>query len=81
MPDVILPVLNERDALPWVLERMPEGYAPIVVDNGSTDGSGDDRIGARDGRADEIDCGTGEDRVTADRRDEVAPNCETVERR
>ena len=41
MPDVILPVLNERDAIPWVLERMPAGYDPIVVDNGSTDGSGD----------------------------------------
>jgi glycosyltransferase involved in cell wall biosynthesis len=38
---VVLPVLNERDALPWVLERMPAGYEPIVVDNGSTDGSGD----------------------------------------
>jgi glycosyltransferase involved in cell wall biosynthesis len=37
---VILPVLNERAALPWVLERMPPGYEPIVVDNGSTDGSG-----------------------------------------
>ena len=41
MPDVILPVLNERAALPWVLERMPAGYVPLVVDNGSTDGSGD----------------------------------------
>ena len=41
MPDVVLPVLNERDALPWVLERMPAGYTPIVVDNGSTDGSGE----------------------------------------
>lgn len=40
MPDVILPVLNEREALPWVIERMPDGYRPIVVDNGSTDGSG-----------------------------------------
>jgi dTDP-L-rhamnose 4-epimerase len=40
VPDVILPVLNERGALPWVLERMPDGYAPLVVDNGSTDGSG-----------------------------------------
>jgi glycosyltransferase involved in cell wall biosynthesis len=49
MPDVILPVLNEREALPWVLERMPEGYAPIVVDNGSSDGSGAlaERLGAR----------------------------------
>src|SRR3954452_1282569 len=41
MIDVILPVLNEREALPWVLERMPDGYAPLVVDNGSTDGSGE----------------------------------------
>jgi len=40
MPDVVLPVLDEREALPWVLERMPAGYVPIVVDNGSTDGSG-----------------------------------------
>ncbi|WP_460497467.1 glycosyltransferase family 2 protein [Glycomyces tarimensis] len=37
--DVVLPVLNEREALPWVLERMPEGCRPIVVDNGSEDGS------------------------------------------
>jgi dTDP-L-rhamnose 4-epimerase len=37
--DVVLPVLNEALALPWVLGRMPEGYRAIVVDNGSTDGS------------------------------------------
>jgi len=37
--DVVLPVLDEAEALPWVLDRMPEGYHPIVVDNGSTDGS------------------------------------------
>jgi glycosyltransferase involved in cell wall biosynthesis len=40
MTDVVLPVLNEREAIPWVLDRMPAGFAPIVVDNGSTDGSG-----------------------------------------
>jgi glycosyltransferase involved in cell wall biosynthesis len=39
MPDVILPVLDEREALPWVLGRMPAGYRPIVADNGSQDGS------------------------------------------
>ncbi|HVV35146.1 MAG TPA: glycosyltransferase family 2 protein [Acidimicrobiales bacterium] len=38
--DVILPVLDEVEALPWVLERLPAGYRAIVVDNGSTDGSG-----------------------------------------
>ena len=41
MRHVVLPVLDERAALPWVLERMPAGYEPIVVDNGSTDGSGE----------------------------------------
>ncbi len=37
VPDVILPALDEEAALPWVLERMPDGYRAIVVDNGSTD--------------------------------------------
>ncbi|MGV8882905.1 MAG: glycosyltransferase family 2 protein [Rhodoglobus sp.] len=37
--DVIFPCLNEQDALPWVLSRLPEGYRAIVVDNGSTDRS------------------------------------------
>ena len=41
MVDVILPVLDEREALPWVLGRMPEGYRAIVADNGSQDGSGE----------------------------------------
>lgn len=35
--DVVLPCLNEAGALPWVLNRMPEGFRPLVVDNGSTD--------------------------------------------
>jgi glycosyltransferase involved in cell wall biosynthesis len=39
MIDVVLPVLDEAEALPWVLERMPHGFRPIVVDNGSSDGS------------------------------------------
>jgi glycosyltransferase involved in cell wall biosynthesis len=49
MLDVILPVLDEALALPHVLERLPRDYAPIVVDNGSTDGSGAiaRRLGAR----------------------------------
>lgn len=37
---MILPVLDEREALPWVLERLPEGFRAIVADNGSSDGSG-----------------------------------------
>jgi glycosyltransferase involved in cell wall biosynthesis len=41
MPDVIIPVLNEVMALPSLLDAMPLGYRPIVVDNGSSDGSGD----------------------------------------
>ena len=47
--DVVLPVLDEAAALPWVLERMPPGFRPLVVDNGSRDGSAEiaDRLGAR----------------------------------
>ena len=41
MPDVVLPVLDEAEAIPWVLGRMPSGFRPIVVDNGSRDGSAD----------------------------------------
>lgn len=37
--DVILPCLDEVDALPWVLARIPDTMSAIVVDNGSTDGS------------------------------------------
>jgi glycosyltransferase involved in cell wall biosynthesis len=49
VPDVVLPVLNEAEAIPWVLGRMPQGYRPIVVDNGSTDGSSPiaESLGAR----------------------------------
>jgi glycosyltransferase involved in cell wall biosynthesis len=39
VPDVILPVLDEAASLPVVLASVPVGYRPIVVDNGSTDGS------------------------------------------
>ncbi|MEU8759621.1 glycosyltransferase family 2 protein [Streptomyces sp. NPDC048659] len=37
--DVVLPCLDEAGALPWVLARIPSGWRPVVVDNGSTDGS------------------------------------------
>ncbi|HYN50063.1 MAG TPA: glycosyltransferase family 2 protein [Thermoleophilaceae bacterium] len=49
MVDVVLPVLNEAAALPWVLGRMPGGYRALVVDNGSSDGSAElaGRLGAR----------------------------------
>ncbi len=39
--DVVLPVLDEAQAIPGVLAGLPEGYRAIVVDNGSSDGSGD----------------------------------------
>jgi glycosyltransferase involved in cell wall biosynthesis len=49
MPDVILPVLDEVAAIPGVLAALPGGYRAIVVDNGSSDGSGElaERLGAR----------------------------------
>ena len=37
--DVVLPVLDEAAAIPQVLAGLPSGFRPIVVDNGSTDGS------------------------------------------
>ena len=39
--DVVLPCLDEAAALRWVLPRVPAWARPIVVDNGSTDGSAD----------------------------------------
>lgn len=46
--DVVLPVLDEALALPGLLGRFPDGFRPLVVDNGSTDGSGElaGRLGA-----------------------------------
>jgi glycosyltransferase involved in cell wall biosynthesis len=37
MIDVILPALDEAEAIPGVLAAMPPGFAAVVVDNGSTD--------------------------------------------
>jgi glycosyltransferase involved in cell wall biosynthesis len=49
MVDVVLPVLDEAAALPWVLTRMPEGFRALVADNGSSDGSAElaESLGAR----------------------------------
>jgi glycosyltransferase involved in cell wall biosynthesis len=41
VPDVIIPVLNEAAAIADLITAMPPGYRPVVVDNLSTDGSGD----------------------------------------
>lgn len=41
MPTVIIPVLDEAQALPLVMAGLPAGYRALVVDNGSTDGSGE----------------------------------------
>lgn len=38
---MILPALDEAAALPALLTRMPPGFRPLVVDNGSSDGSAD----------------------------------------
>ncbi len=49
MVDVVLPVLDEAEALPGVLARLGPEHRPLVVDNGSRDGSGAlaERLGAR----------------------------------
>jgi Ca2+-binding RTX toxin-like protein len=41
---------------------------------------GNDTIDARDGEIDSVDCGEGQDHVTADAADVVAPDCEQVDR-
>jgi len=38
---VVLPVLDEVEALPGLLARVPVGFEALVVDNGSSDGSGE----------------------------------------
>jgi glycosyltransferase involved in cell wall biosynthesis len=37
--EVILPALDEAEAIPSVLAAMPAGFVPLVVDNGSVDGT------------------------------------------
>lgn len=46
--DVVIPCRDEAAALPLVLAAVPDGFSPIVVDNGSTDGTADvaHRLGA-----------------------------------
>lgn len=46
--DVVIPCRDEAAALPFVLGAVPDGFRPIVVDNGSTDGTAEvaRRLGA-----------------------------------
>jgi glycosyltransferase involved in cell wall biosynthesis len=39
--DLVLPCLDEAEGLTWVLSRLPAWAEPLVVDNGSTDGTAD----------------------------------------
>ena len=39
MIEVILPALDEAESIPGVLAAMPAGFEPLVVDNGSVDGT------------------------------------------
>ena len=41
MIDVVMPAVNEVRAVVALIDRMPACYRPIVVDNGSTVGTGD----------------------------------------
>ncbi|HWF53301.1 MAG TPA: glycosyltransferase family 2 protein [Solirubrobacteraceae bacterium] len=39
MIEVILPALDEAESIPGVIAAMPSGFVPLIVDNGSRDGS------------------------------------------
>jgi len=58
------------------------GGDDLLLPRGASDyvdgGAGNDRIRVRDGVRDFVRCGPGNDRVVADRRDVVAPDCETI---
>jgi glycosyltransferase involved in cell wall biosynthesis len=41
LPEIVLPCLDEAQALPAVLAGLPRGWPVLVVDNGSTDGTAD----------------------------------------
>lgn len=61
------------------------GPAADDLDGGAGDdrldgGAGDDVVRARDGSPDRVACGSGDDQVVADQLDEVAADCERVER-
>jgi Ca2+-binding RTX toxin-like protein len=61
---------------PDVIDAAQRGREVDVV----AGGGGNDVIRARDGAVDRITCGSGRDRVVADRRDRVAGDCEVVRR-
>jgi hypothetical protein len=58
-------------------DRIAPGAGNDIVDGGA----GSDRVLARGGGRDRIRCGSGRDTVVADRRDRVARDCETVQRK
>ncbi|MGH2947419.1 MAG: calcium-binding protein, partial [Solirubrobacteraceae bacterium] len=67
-------------------DRLDAGPGDDVLDGGLgydvlEGGEGDDLIRSADGLADRVACGPGRDRVEADTVDEVASDCEDVQRR
>jgi uncharacterized repeat protein (TIGR01451 family) len=58
-------------------DRLQGGAGRDILDGGR----GNDTIFARDKAVDTIRCGAGRDKVTADRKDKVSRDCETVRRR
>jgi Ca2+-binding RTX toxin-like protein len=64
----------------WALARRDvsrQSGEPTDTVNGE---AGHDSIHVRDGEADKVTCGPGNDRVVADHRDDVANDCERVKR-
>jgi hypothetical protein len=76
----------------WGHDTLTGGAGRDVIYGDSTSGNcggygqsctipfGNDTIDARDGEADQVDCGPGEDKARVDAVDTVAASCETVDR-
>ena len=64
----------------WALARRDASGQPGEPTDTVNGQAGNDSVHVRDGEADKVTCGPGNDRVVADRRDDVATDCERVRR-
>jgi dipeptidyl aminopeptidase/acylaminoacyl peptidase len=71
---------NDRSLLPCRGTAGGDTVAGSAEPDHISSGGGNDTIDARGGGVDTVDCGSGRDRVSADKRDRIDTNCERVTR-